>query len=172
MHQSRRPSRARPRTKLAPTAEAGGARILVINDDEDACELVARLVERDGHSAVRCHSHDEALARMATEDFHAVIVNFTAGRGGSNLKMVDAIRSATSPVVAQVRLLLIANEAKNRAFSWQSGVDGFIVRPFHADELERELDAVLGRPENERLAHRREMLRQSRGEAGVPGTGP
>jgi DNA-binding response OmpR family regulator len=96
-------------------------------------------------------------------------VNFTAGRGGSNLKMVDAIRSHTAPQVAQVRLVLIANEAKNRAFSWQSGVDAFIVRPFHADELLREVDGLLARPENERLAHRREMLRQAKGEAGVPG---
>jgi DNA-binding response OmpR family regulator len=155
---------------VAPTAEAGGARLLVINDDENACELVARLIERDGHSATRCYSHDDALARLATEPFHAVIVNFTGGRGGSNLKMVDAIRSHTSPAVAQVRLVLVANEAKNRAFSWQSGVDGFIVRPFHADELLREVDLVLARPEDGRLSHRRAMLRESKGEAGVPGT--
>jgi len=153
----------------ATTPDAGGARLLVVNDDEAACELVARILERDGHAVTRSYSHDDALARLTTEEVHGVVVNFTAGRGGSNLKMVDAIRSHTAPQVAQVRLVLVANEAKNRAFSWQSGVDAFIVRPFHADELEREVDAVLARPENERLAHRREMLRQAKGEAGVPG---
>jgi DNA-binding response OmpR family regulator len=71
--------------------------------------------------------------------------------------------------VAQIRLVLIANEAKNRAFSWQSGVDAFVVRPFHVDELLSEVDAVLARPEDERLTHRRKMLRESKGEAGVPG---
>lgn len=165
---------ARPRratTALeATTPEGGGARILVVNDDEAACELVARLLERDGREAVRCYSHDDALARLTTESIDAAVVNFTAGRGGSNLKMIDAIRSHTAPQVAQVRLILVANEAKNRAFSWQSGVDGFLVRPFHADELLQEVDAVLGRPEGERLAHRRKMLREAKGEAGVPGS--
>jgi len=153
-----------------PTPEGGGARLLVVNDDEAACELVARLLERDGHDVTRSYSHDDALAHLVTTSFHAVVVNFTGGRGGSNLTMVDALRSHTSPGVAQIRLVLIANEAKNRAFSWQSGVDAFIVRPFHSEELLAEVDAVLARPEDERLTHRRKMLRESKGEAGIPGS--
>lgn len=147
------------------TADAGGARILVVNDDQEACELVARLLERDGHQVVRCYSHDDTLARLITEPLDALIVNFTGGRGGSNLKMIDAVRNHTSPQVAQVRLVLVANEAKNRAFAWQSGVDAFLVRPYHADELLAEVDAMLARPEDERLAHRRKMLREARGES-------
>lgn len=166
---ARAPGAAPGAVKVAATPEVGGARLLVVNDDEAACELVARLIERDGHAVTRCYSHDDALARLTTEDLDVVVVNFTAGRGGSNLKMVDAIRSHTAPHVAQVRLILLANEAKNRAFSWQSGVDAFLVRPFHADELVQEVDAVLARPENERLSHRREQLRAAKGEAGVPG---
>ena len=67
-----------------------------------------------------------------------------------------------------MRLVLIANEAKNRAFSWQSGVDAFVVRPFHVDELLSEVDAVLARPEDERLTHRRKMLRVKQGRSRRP----
>jgi DNA-binding response OmpR family regulator len=43
-------------------------------------------------------------------------------------------------------------------FSWQAGIDAFIVRPFHASELLGQVAEVLSRSDDERARHRRREL--------------
>jgi len=42
--------------------------------------------------------------------------------------------------------------------AWQGGADGFLVRPFHADDLCRAIDEALARPDAEREQHRRAAI--------------
>jgi DNA-binding response OmpR family regulator len=63
-----------------------------------------------------------------------------------------------SQAVAGVRVVLVAQQSSNRMFSWQAGIDAFIVRPFHANELLGQVSEVLGRPDDERAKHRRREL--------------
>jgi DNA-binding response OmpR family regulator len=43
-------------------------------------------------------------------------------------------------------------------FSWQAGIDAFVVRPFHANELLAQVAEVLSRPDTDRARHRRREL--------------
>jgi hypothetical protein len=47
-------------------------------------------------------------------------------------------------------------------FSWQAGIDEFLPRPFHADQLITAVTEALGRPDSDRRHHRRRMLDASR----------
>ena len=71
---------------------------------------------------------------------------------------LDVIRSHEDLRVSTARFVLCAANPKNRAFSFQSGADAFLVRPFHLDELTEQIADVLARAQDQRARHRRDEL--------------
>jgi len=151
----------RSKTERAKAGADNGATtfgVLVVNDDEDACELLVRVLTRAGHEVERAHNHDQAMGQLAVGRFDCVVLDLASGGIGQNLKLLDLIRSSVTKSVAGVRVVLVAQQSSNRMFSWQAGIDAFIARPFHADELLAQVSEVLSRPEAERERHRRREL--------------
>ena len=132
--------------------------VLVVNDDEDACEMLVRMVGARGFRAMGATSADEATGRLVTELPRCIVLDLEEGGIGTNLKVLDLIRSHGDKRVNTARVLLCAATAKNRSFSFQSGADGVVVRPFHIDELVAEIADVVDRPDEERARHRRDEL--------------
>jgi DNA-binding response OmpR family regulator len=140
------------------TFEAGPAHILVVNDDEGACELLSRLLVNAGHGVQRAHNSEQALGQLNLGRVDCVVLDLATGGIGQNLKLLDTIRSSMARNVSGVRVVLVAQQTSNRMFSWQAGIDAFVVRPFHANELLGQIAEVLSRPDNERARHRRREL--------------
>jgi DNA-binding response OmpR family regulator len=149
-------------TKSEHPGDAAGppaaARLLVVNDDDAACELVVRLLSRAGHEVQRAHNGEQALGQLSVGRIDCVVLDLATGGIGQNLKLLDTIRSSMTASVAGVRVVLVAQQTSNRMFSWQAGIDAFVVRPFHADELMAQVTEVLSRPDDERARHRRREL--------------
>ncbi|MEY2423354.1 MAG: hypothetical protein QOI95_3421 [Acidimicrobiaceae bacterium] len=136
----------------------GPTQILVVNDDEAACELLCRLLASAGHRVQRAHNGEQALGQLNVGRVDCVVLDLATGGIGQNLKLLDTIRSAMANSVSGVRVVLVAQQTSNRMFSWQAGIDAFVVRPFHANELLGQIAEVLSRPDNERARHRRREL--------------
>jgi len=134
---------------------------MVVDDDADACELMARVIEGGGWSVTRCHSHNDAVAELsrANPRYALTVVDFATAGTASSLKLLDTIRHADE--IDDTPVLLLPRADTNRMFAWQQGADGFLVRPFHADDLVAELHAILDRSPEQRKAHRREQLQGS-----------
>jgi DNA-binding response OmpR family regulator len=143
-----------PKGDFAP----GPTQILVVNDDEAACELLCRLLANAGHRVQRAHNGDQAMGQLSVGKVDCVVLDLASGGIGQNLKLLDAIRTAMANSVSRVRVVLVAQQTSNRMFSWQAGIDAFVVRPFHANELLGQIAEVLSRPETERARHRRREL--------------
>ena len=139
----------------AAAANEATGKVLVVNDDEGSCELLCRLLVRAGHSVERAANPDQALSIVDVLRPSCVVLDLSAGGVGRNLQLLDTIRSQLDATVASTRVVLIAHQTSNRMFSWQSGTDAFLVRPFHADEFTRAVAEVLARPESERAPFRR-----------------
>lgn len=143
-----------PKPDFAP----GPTQILVVNDDEAACELLCRVLVNGGHRVQRAHNSEQALGQLSVGRVDCVVLDLATGGIGQNLKLLDTIRSAMANSVSGVRVVLVAQQTSNRMFSWQAGIDAFVVRPFHANELLGQIAEVLSRPDNERARHRRREL--------------
>ncbi|HEY2813393.1 MAG TPA: response regulator [Acidimicrobiales bacterium] len=142
----------------ALTAASTGAtnpKVLVVNDDENACELLCRLLTKAGHPVERAANPDQALSILDVLRPGCVVLDLSTGGIGRNLQVLDAIRSQLDQRLASTRVVLIAHQTSNRKFSWQAGTDAFLVRPFHADELTKAVAEVLARPDSERQSFRR-----------------
>lgn len=138
--------------------QAGPTRILVVDDDPNGRELIARILESAGWKADRCSSEGEALVQLgaAQPPYKAVVVDFTSGTT-SSVQLLGAIRGRDE--IAGLPVVLLTTSTDGQVFAWQSGVDGFLVRPFHADDLINEVYAVLSRTPSEREEYRTEKLR-------------
>ena len=136
----------------------GPTQILVVNDDEGACELLCRLLVNAGHRVQRAHNGQQALAQLNVGRVDCVVLDLATGGIGQNLKLLDTIRSSMTRQVSGVRVVLVAQQTSNRMFSWEAGIDAFLVRPFHANELLTQVAEVLSRPDDERARHRRKEL--------------
>ena len=132
--------------------------MLVVNDDPIACEMLVRMVRAKGFDAIGAPASDEAIARMADELPRCVVLDLDAGGMGTSLKVLDTIRSHDDLRVRSARVVLCAASPRNRAFSFQSGTDAFLVRPFHLDELTDQIADVVARPQEDRARHRRDEL--------------
>jgi DNA-binding response OmpR family regulator len=148
----------RRRKPIEAPVDPGPRRVLVVNDEPGACELLVRLVQRAGYQVSRAHDFLEMATRLLEDRPHAVVLDVTAGGIGGNLKLLDDVRGHAEPDIAGARVVLCATSQSNAMFSWQAGIDSFLLRPFHADELTAELAAVLEREEEERPRHRRRAL--------------
>src|SRR5690606_31184266 len=109
--------------------------ILVVNDDEDACELLVRFLGHAGFLTIAAHSTDEATTAVHEHLPRAVVLDMTRGGVGASLRILDLIRSHDDRRVSATRAVLCGSSRRNRAFSFQSGADAFVVRPFHLQDL-------------------------------------
>ena len=134
------------------------ATVLIVNDDPAACEMLVRMVGTKGYTSIGATSPNEATGRIAEELPRCIVLDLDAGGIGTSLKVLDTIRSHDDLRVSTARVVLCAASPKNRTFSFQSGADAFLVRPFHLDELTEQIADVLARAHEDRARHRRDEL--------------
>jgi len=145
--------------KQEPLEPYGPARVLVVHDDPDGCELLVRILDRAGHITDRAHDFLEMTEKLLDpRPASCVVLDVAVGGIGGNLKLLDAIRGHHDPVVAGMRVVLVSATASNAIFSWQAGIDEFVVRPFHADQLVEAVASAIARSDAERPRYRRQRL--------------
>lgn len=138
-------------------AAAGTGTVLVVNDDPDACELIARLLEVAGFTATRATNLDAVADALDDGPFQAIIIDSMSLGVTSAFKLLDQIRS-DGPERRDIAVVILAATDTNRLFAFQSGADGFGVRPIHATELLDTIRTVLARDPDERVEFRRAQL--------------
>ena len=113
-------------------------RILVVDDNRDAAESLARLLERSGHEVVV--QYDGLAALVAAETFHPVVVLLDLGLPGvDGLEVARRIRGEAWG--KDMRLIATTGwgSAADRRRSSDAGFDHHMVKPVDLDELEKVL---------------------------------
>ena len=137
--------------------------VLVVNDDEDMCELLCRVLQSTGSLvAFRAHSSDGALEELTEHQasIDAVILDFTGGTATS-FAVLETIRR--KPELDNPAVIIVATTTANRVLAFDSGVDEFLTRPFHANDFLSLVITVLGRTPEEREAYRTHQTIAGRG---------
>ncbi len=113
-----------------------GKSILVVDDNRDAADSLAMLLEIGGHEVTAVYSASDALQR-ASELKPAIIVM------DLGLPQIDgcevARRMRGMPELAGVRLLALTGHGRDedRQRTRDAGFDHHLVKPVDLDELER-----------------------------------
>ncbi len=144
------PSRSRSRNQ----APKGPARVTVVNDDPDAGEIVARVLEAEGHQVVRAFDRADALQAITSDLPDVAVLDMGGGANNPGLQLLERLRHHANPSVRDVRVVLMCTKSGAEVFAWDAGVDGYLDRPVRADDLARVVAEALARPEKERAGYR------------------
>ena len=143
------PSERRPvlPTQDAPAVRLDDVRILVVDDDTDARELVRFVAEDCGAHAYAVPGVDEAVARLASEASDVIVTDIgMPGRDGYEL--LNAVRAAGlfMPVIA----LTAYAGADDRARALAAGFAAHVTKPVDPATLVQVIADLLGRKSSAR----------------------
>lgn len=132
--------------------------VLVVTDDDGARELLVRFLAQAGFDTDGARADTDTLVKMHEHLPRCVVIDMSIGGVGSSLQILDQIRTHDDRRINTSRVVLCAPSPKNRTFSFQSGADAFVVRPFHINDLIAHIVDVIDRPQDQRARHRRDQL--------------
>ena len=125
---------------MSAAAGAGGAHVLVVDDDEDILRLLSIRLRARGFRVTTAASAEEALARIAVDPPRAVVSDVRLpGRDG--LALFEEIRSTrpTLPVI----LLTAHGTIPDAVDATSRGVFGYLTKPFDSQVLLEKIDQAL-----------------------------
>ena len=118
-------------------------RILVVDDEEDLCEILKFNLENEGYEVDTANSAEEAL-KMNISSYHLLLLDVMMGEI-SGFKMANLLKKDKK--TAQVPIIFItAKDMENDTVTgFNLGADDYISKPFSLREVIARVKAVLRR---------------------------
>jgi two-component system response regulator ResD len=134
-------------TILGSMRPRGGARILVVDDDERIRQLLRLYLERDGYRPVEAIDGPTALRAAGESRFDLVLLDVMLP-GIDGLEVCRQLRETTdTPIV----LLTARSGDADKVVGLDLGADDYIVKPFSPRELMARVRAQLRRSQPPRI---------------------
>lgn len=137
---------------MTDAANSTEARILVVDDEKDICEILEFNLENAGYAVDTASSAEEALAKLTPE--HRLILLDVMMAGMSGFRMAEVIRKERHLEIPII--FLTARSTENDMLTgFSAGGDDYISKPFSIQEVLARVKAVLrrsSRPSGEQTA--------------------
>ena len=123
--------------------EEKNKRILVVDDEQDLCEILSFNLETEGYHVDTANSAEEAL-EMDVPSYHLLLLDVMMG-GMSGFQMAKKLKG--NPVTANIPIIfLTARDTENDTVTgFNLGADDYISKPFSIREVMVRIRAVLRR---------------------------
>ncbi|MFN3986090.1 MAG: sigma 54-interacting transcriptional regulator [Rhodocyclaceae bacterium] len=118
--------------RSSPTLQAGGAHLLVVDDDPDLLKLLSMRLAASGYRVTTAASAEAALARLAVDRF-ALVVSDVRLPDKDGLTLFEEIRSANPAL--PVILLTAHGTIPDAVEATARGVFGYLTKPFDSKVL-------------------------------------
>jgi len=128
-----------------------GARILIVDDEEDLCEILQYNLNNEGCITEIAHSAEEAL-KKPLESFDLILLDVMMGTM-SGFKFADKLRKELKMEIPII--FLTAKDTENDILTGFSlGADDYISKPFSVNELTARVKAVLKRSYSDKIINK------------------
>ncbi|HIV85540.1 MAG TPA: response regulator transcription factor, partial [Candidatus Monoglobus merdigallinarum] len=116
-------------------------KILIVDDEENICELVRLYIEKEGFQAVIANDGQEAVAKFNNEkpDLILLDIMLPVKDGWQVCREIRAV--STVPII----MLTAKGETFDKVLGLELGADDYVVKPFEPKELIARIRAVLRR---------------------------
>jgi CheY-like chemotaxis protein len=119
------------------------ARVLVVDDNHDACELLARILRRTGHEAVCQTTARSALAYLGSSTPDLVILDVMMPEM-TGLDLLKAIRANPRTANVNVVVFTALSDEKTRGEAARLGATGYVVKGSEWMLLQAEIQKYVG----------------------------
>ncbi|WP_122464517.1 CHASE3 domain-containing protein [Brevundimonas lutea] len=128
--------------------EGEGPRLLIVEDDADAAEVLATMLVQDGFIADTARTAREGLAAARRGGYAAVLVDLNLP-DADGIGLIRALRA--SPDTHELPVVVVsADVTRGRARGASLEVVDWMEKPFNQDRLRAAVDAVLARSQSRR----------------------
>lgn len=128
----------------AQGSSSKGARILVVDDQPENCEVLLRRLEKEGHMCAVVHNGADALELLAERDFDLVLLDILMpGIDGREVlrRVKEDDRLRHLPVI----MISALDEIENVVACIELGAEDFLPKPFNPVLLRARINASLER---------------------------
>ena len=119
------------------------ARILVVDDNHDTCELLARILRRAGHEASCETSPRDALAHLGSNTPDLVILDVMMPEM-TGLEVLKALRKEPRTARVAVVVFTALSDDRTREEARRLGASGYVVKGTGWPDLHAEIEKHIG----------------------------
>jgi two-component system response regulator CpxR len=131
-------------------------KILIIDDDEELCELVSEYLSVEGFETEAVHDGESGLRKALSDDYEMAILDVMLPKKNGFDVLRELRRTSRLPVL----MLTAKGDDMERIVGLEIGADDYLPKPFNPRELVARLRAVL-----RRVNHNLESHKQTAAEA-------
>ncbi len=126
-------------------------RILVVEDDIDLADIIARVLRRDGHAVDVSHTTATSGMKLVSAEYDLVALDWNLPDGsGMDLcrRLVGGDLETFGEVRPRVLMVTARDDIEDRVAGLDGGADDYLVKPFDMQELSARVRALLRRDEH------------------------
>ena len=123
-------------------------RILVVDDEEDLCEILQFNLETEGYAVDVAYSAEEALAKDLSV-YHLLLLDVMMGEI-SGFRMARTVRENPRTEHIPIVFLTAKDSENDRLTGFSLGADDYINKPFSIREVIARIKAVIRRVESKK----------------------
>ena len=120
-----------------------GYRILVVDDEEDLCEILKFNLENEGFSVDTANSAEEAL-KMKLTNYHLILLDVMMGEI-SGFKMANILKKDKDTAHIPIIFITAKDTENDTITGFNLGADDYISKPFSLREVIARVKAVIRR---------------------------
>ena len=118
-------------------------RILVVDDEEDLCEILKFNLENEGYEVDTANSAEEAL-KMDISSYHLILLDVMMGEI-SGFKMANMLKKDKKTAKVPIIFITAKDTENDTVTGFNIGADDYISKPFSIREVMVRVRAVLRR---------------------------
>ncbi len=132
------------------------ARVLIVDDSEVSCQLLCRLLSREGHSCEPVTSGIMALQLLSENHFDLVLLDLMMP-GINGLDILQTIKKDSKLEEIAVVMLSAFDELDQIGQCFELGAEDYLLKPFDRIVLNTRIHAVLERKRLQNMERRRTL---------------
>lgn len=118
-------------------------RILVVDDEEDLCEILKFNLENEGYEVDTANSAEEAL-KMDISSYHLLLLDVMMGEI-SGFKLANILKKEKKTATVPIIFITAKDTENDTVTGFNLGADDYISKPFSLREVIARVKAVLRR---------------------------
>jgi DNA-binding response OmpR family regulator len=127
------------------TATISTMRVLVVEDEVDLADAVARGLRREGYAVDVAYDGDEALDKLSINEYDVICLDLNLP-GTDGIEVTRRLRlERNGPSAPRVLMLTARDQPRDRVVGLDEGADDYLIKPFDFDELKARVRALLRR---------------------------
>ncbi len=131
-------------------------RILVVDDDNNICELLRLYLEKEGYAVSIAHSGTQAVRSFNEQHPDLMLLDIMLPELDGWQVCREIRKSSNKPII----MLTAKGETFDKVLGLELGADDYITKPFEAKEVLARIKAVLRRTTNSMPAEAAEEIKQ------------